>query len=245
MSEDHIAIEFLKWDSDFFGFNIAKAVIDENGIGNIALLPADLKEKQVRVAYIVLNKWSEETNRLLLEAGAKFVDKKTTYSKTLDPGNKVEVKESYPVVPYRPEFYSQDMVQLAYDSGHFSRFLVDEGFGRRNYEKLYLEWLKKSISKVLADEVWVAVDQDKPIGFITAKKDKDNSGQIGLIAVSSDYRGKKIGHGLMAKCEDWYFENGFQTARVVTQGQNLSACRFYESFGYAVEKVEYYYHLWT
>lgn len=236
-------IEKLNWDSDFFGFTVGRTFIPNGDHSAAKQIYQQAKQDGYRIVYVILDEWDNQLNEALVKNGAKLIDKKTVYEKAVTAEqNQIG---SFPVVAYDDRFFTDELIELALASGKYSRFLVDEGFGKEPFEKLYMEWLKNSVNGKFADKVWVAIDQNRVIGFVTAKKSvEEKSGQVGLIAVSEEYRGKKIGHALMNTCNDWYVANQLQQATVVTQGDNIPACKFYESAGYHVGKVEYYYHLW-
>ena len=243
-TQAEIKVESLKWDSDFFGFPIVRVHCDRSNTSKIEEIKKMLKTKGICLAYVITDEWDQETHQKLLNNGARLVDKKTTYAKHLELST-AQKKSSFPVVEFSDALMTDELTALAYASGEYSRFLIDEGFGRKLFEKLYLEWLLKSINGTFADKVWVALDDKKIVGFVTAKKELENTqGQIGLIAVSEAYRGKGIGQALMQQCDRWYLSNKLAFAKVVTQGDNIPACKFYESYGYHVEKVELYYHWW-
>jgi dTDP-4-amino-4,6-dideoxy-D-galactose acyltransferase len=239
-----IGIDALEWDSNFFGFKIGRVFINKSNASEIAAISELIKNEQFKMLYVILNEWDDEIHEKLQNAGAKLIDKKTTYVHTVTAEAKTVV--DFPVVEYADKYMTPELIELAYASGKYSRFLIDKGFGKKSFEKLYMEWLTNSLNGKFADKLWVATDREKVIGFVTAKRSKeDNSGQVGLIAVSEAYRGRKIGHALMSVCNDWYLHHNLQQATVVTQGDNKAACKFYEAVGYHVGKVEYYYHLWT
>ncbi len=244
MAKD-LQIEVLDWDTEFFGLKTGRVIVETSNRDKLSSLRNLMKSDNIQVVYIISEFWDEEIHDILIKSGASLVDKKVTYAKKIIAPVMPEVS-LFPLVSKKNAPVTDDIISLAYASGVYSRFLLDEGFGKSQYEKLYFEWLDKSISGNLADEVWAAVDNEEVIGFITVKKDiNKQSGQIGLIAVSEKYRGKKIGQSLMLRCEQWYYENKLKYAKVVTQGDNKAACKFYEANGYTVDKVEYYYHLWN
>jgi dTDP-4-amino-4,6-dideoxy-D-galactose acyltransferase len=74
--------------------------------------------------------------------------------------------------------------------------------------------------------------------------EKEKRADIGLIAVNTNYRGKKIGETLVRASQMWSIEQGYKFAQVVTQGSNAAACSLYKKCGYALEKVEFFYHFW-
>ena len=74
--------------------------------------------------------------------------------------------------------------------------------------------------------------------------EKNLRGDIGLIAVHPDHRGKKMGENLVYAAQTWFRSHGYTEGQVVTQGRNNAACNLYTKCGYVVEKEEYFYHIW-
>jgi len=84
---------------------------------------------------------------------------------------------------------------------------------------------------------------DKVVGMATVGA-KDGRGFIGLFAVDADMRGKNVGVSLIYAAQDWTRRMGLRFAQVVTQGENIGACKLYKKCGYRIEKIEYFYHFW-
>ena len=95
----------------------------------------------------------------------------------------------------------------------------------------------------MAKEVFIYQENQIIAGFVTLGEKKSRA-EIGIIAVDNNYRGKGIGKSLMFAAENWFAGKKYNEIRVVTQGDNLPACRLYESCGYKTDNVEYFYHLW-
>lgn len=229
-----MAFEILPWDSDFFKFKVAR-IREHIDLTNNKSVLKDLFENGINLAYYSspdqLPIFDNNFYTILL------VDKKVTYSKRVNnqqPGINIE--------SYNKHYPEEKLVKLAISSGVYSRFNTDERIGRQNFETLYTQWISKSVSKEIADEVLVYKENNNLQGFVTIGK-KDNKADIGIIAVDPSSRGKGIGKALMFAAENFYY-NKSDTIQVVTQGDNLPACKLYESCGYAVDKTEYFYHLW-
>ena len=94
----------------------------------------------------------------------------------------------------------------------------------------------------LADITAVYKQDNEIQGFITIKKQNDYT-QIGLIAVAPKAQGNNIGAKLIAFAEKWTQVNGYKQLKVVTQEDNLQACRFYSKTGFIPETTELIYHL--
>ena len=100
-----------------------------------------------------------------------------------------------------------------------------------------------SINRKIAKEVLAFTENNALAGFVTLGE-KNNKADIGIIAVDHSFRGKGIGKTLMTSAEKWFSNLGYSSMQVVTQGDNYPACRLYESCGYLVEAVEFFYHIW-
>ena len=225
-------VEILKWDSDFFNFKVAK-------IKNEALLNDDslikLYNENVQLAYYSSTIKLAETSNEYYNVG--IVDEKITFLKEIEKFSLVSKTESY-----LAKYPNKQLINLAIESGIYSRFNVDPKIGRNKFKELYTQWIVKSVSKEIADDVLVYKTEDEIAGFVTIGQ-KNGRADIGIIAVDKGYRGRSIGKTLMKTAENFYF-NKLKLIQVVTQRDNFPAIKLYTSCGYKLEKTEYFYHLW-
>ena len=106
----------LKWDSEFFGFNIAKYTI--SGFVNSDELQKSLSEEQHDALYIFTEyDLNPQIYEVLKENGAIKYDDKITYLKKTENKNveNMDISESNKV--------NYDIKTLAYNSGWCSRFI--------------------------------------------------------------------------------------------------------------------------
>lgn len=225
-------IEILKWDSDFFGYKVAR--LSSSVASGAALVTA--YRTGVELLY-----WANQTERQVCSDFYDFnlVDCKTIYYKTI--GNSLPQEAS--IKAFEGSKPTAALIALAIESGAFSRFNVDKKIGRDAFEALYQRWIEASVEKKIAKEVLVLEEAGRLAGFVTLGE-KNGRADIGIIAVDADFRGKGIGKKLMQAAESWFVAAGYETMQVVTQGDNAAACRLYESCGFAVEEVSYFYHAW-
>jgi len=144
---------------------------------------------------------------------------------------------------YNKKKVSKNLLNLAYLSGQYSRFLLDKRMPENAFEKLYEVWIKRSILKEIADKVFVAQINGEIIGFVTLRI-KGGEGQIGLIAVSEQAQGKKIGSKLIDACILYLQGKSIDKLIVSTQLDNIRACKFYEKYGFEKELTTNTYHFW-
>jgi len=169
-----------------------------------------------------------------------LVDKKTTFCKEVCLSNAYSNKH---IIEYNNNFSLEELLQLGVASGIYSRYKVDPNIEEIKYETLYKEWMINSIDGNLADKVLVYVNNNTILGVITLGF-RNNRVNIGIISVREDARGKGIGKALLGAAEEFAVKNKILEIQVVTQGANKAACALYNSYGYTIEKIEYFYHFW-
>ena len=135
------------------------------------------------------------------------------------------------------------MEKLAIQIGKYSRFGIDPRIPEDKLIDMYKRWIRNSVNRQIADAVFVAHQSGKVVGMVTVGK-KNERGDIGLMAVDPGVRGGNLGVALVAVAQDWARRKGFRFAQVVTQGENIAACKLYEKCGYHIDKIEFFYHFW-
>jgi len=159
------------------------------------------------------------------------VDKKITFKKAVsDVFNEAGVQSYTGLLTDR-------LVQLAFQSGEYSRFKTDPRLSGEEFRSLYNIWISKAVA---TSSLLVTEDQSGMITF-TISDEKLN---IGLIAVDQGVRGKGIGKKLMRAVEHKAVKLGIKHIVVPTQENNISACKFYQSLGYVEVEKTYVYHWW-
>lgn len=238
-----VDFEILKWDSDFFHFNVAKI---SDGCVNPSVFShiyRELKKKNVKLIY-----WPSETecsfqHEISSEFHGRLVDIKTTYTKTLRKSDRFIMEDQTCVEFYGNKKADDRMLEIAVQCGEFSRFNSDTDFPVQKFEELYTTWLVKSLSGDLADEVIVTKKDNQVTGLITVKC-QNRIGTIGLVGVHDKYRGMGQGGTLMRAALNYFIENKCNATHVVTQGMNHAACSLYEKFGFEVGDKVNFYHFW-
>ncbi len=230
-------IRYLEWDSLFFEQKIGFfeiPVLTQESLENL------LKEKlgqHYDLIYLSIVKTDADAEKFLIKNNIPVIDRKVTY--VVKEITKPEQLNDF-VKPYHG-ILSDKLLQLAFLSGHESRFKKDPVLSNK-FEALYKQWIEKSISGEMANVVLVACVDDDIKGFVTVKK-KNSDGQIGLIAVAPSCQGQNMGSKLIMAAHDWYYKNNITSASVVTQQNNIAACRLYEKMGYIKESTKLIYHL--
>ena len=226
----------LDWDTKFFNFKVGEIKNIDISETELEIGLNSLKDRGYVLIYLFL---SNEIQHKLSSYSLKLVDKKITYSKIIS-------KQQFAVEniqKYNLQYPNQDLLNLAIESGVYSRFNVDENIKNEKYHELYKQWIINSVNKKIAKEVLIYNQGSDIAGMITLGE-KNNKGDIGIIAVNKDYRGNRIASKLIGSAEKYFANLGYSELQVVTQGNNIPACKLYEKLGFNIEKTEYVYHIW-
>lgn len=233
----------LDWDSEFFGFNVAKITCNYLKERQMSEVLRYLNERKFRLVYWSLPAASQEMVSMAQRMGGLLVDEKVTFVRNIrSPRNGISDSESL-VQPYVKEAPEEALINLALSSGDFSRFKVDSCFPAELFVKLYTAWITRSVRKEIAWQVLVAVERGVLHGMVTLGE-RAKRGDIGLLAVAASARGKGIGKQLIAAADREFYARGYEFGQVVTQRANIPACRLYEVCGYKVDKIENVLHFW-
>lgn len=236
-----IKYNLLKWDTEQFGYKIASARPDAMEFDDLITLVAKLSNVNVKLIYFFVDPSDTTSNQSLIRKSAFLADEKITFHKQLMPA--IRFDHSSSIIPYKLEYTSDKLRFLALQSGIYSRFKLDAKFANHEFEKLYYEWIDKSVKKIIADDILVYYKDNDEKGFITIDT-KKSIGSIGLIAVDEKERGNSIGKELMNAASSKFTEKGISNIEVVTQKANIIACKFYETLGFEIKNIENIYHLW-
>lgn len=233
--------QILEWDTVFFGITVAR--INEPDLDDLELseILSELKTKDVSLVYYPSSRELEDI--IVSLYGGILVDRKTTFTTDFKHLNYDEYISTDIVEPFTSLMSIQEIESLSIQSGEYSRFVVDKRISREKFVSLYNIWINRSLQKEIAEEVLVIRDSERIVGMVTLEN-QNGRGDIGLIAVDRDYRGKQYGLKLVHAAQHWFIKNRYQFGQVVTQGANVPACNLYKKCGYSVESIEYLYHFW-
>jgi dTDP-4-amino-4,6-dideoxy-D-galactose acyltransferase len=232
-------IKILEWDTKFFGYPVARIFLNHEGKHELDNLFRQLEEEKIRLTYFFVAPEEKEIIQQIISREGTMVDQKTVFLKQTEQHSEY----SNPVIELRKGENANNLLDLAIQSGHLSRFHLDKNFINNEYERLYTTWITKSVNREIAFATLVVKKGKKAIGLITLGK-KDSYADIGLLAVEPVYHGRGIGVDLIHRADTIAFEKGFTEIKVVTQLQNKAACKLYEKCNFHIESITNIYHYW-
>lgn len=223
-------INQLDWDSNFFELQIAECVIDNQSVINV--------EKTYDLIYVFCN---SDKDISLTGYSESYKENKIVYFKN-DLVKNQFVSDT--ILSFsKTNFSREQLYELSFESGKYSRFKKDKKFSIRQFENLYKKWIDNSLDINFANDILVCVEENKIIGFISYKI-KNNEASIGLVAVLPNHQGKGIGKKLLQVVENELIKNDIKVLNIPTQKENIEACSFYEKLGYKIKQSIIIKHFW-
>jgi dTDP-4-amino-4,6-dideoxy-D-galactose acyltransferase len=234
--------QILNWDSEVFGFGVARIETSRLNLSSLQEILQALRLQKIKLVYWASDPEDSSSQQAAAQCKGFLADRKVTYSAVLDGLSEVTFP-GIAVEEYPQALPNQELEFLALQSGEYSRFKADSKVPVTVFEKIYKLWIANSTKRAIAKNVLVVKKNNQIVGMATLGE-KNNRGDIGLVAVHPDYRGLKIGTALMTVAQNWFVQQGYAQSQVVTQQANKPACGLYERCGYIIEKTEFFYHFW-
>lgn len=239
-----------EWDSAFFGFRIAQVDTRRPASGAVTRIVRDADDAAIECLYWLVDAADATAIRAAEQNGFAMVDIRLTLA-----CDRARARERVAGAPVRPALPGDvpALMALARASHRNTRFYRDPRFDTARCDELYATWIERSVAGELADAVWVVDVDSAARGYLTVKAAPGDVGPdgaaaasatIGLVAVDPAYRGRRYGDALVRTACAWTAQQGLALTRVVTQGNNADAIRFYERAGFVASRVELWYHRW-
>ena len=230
MSHKIHAIEYLTWDSEFFGFPVSRISASVGDSPKIILRKIDgFLSDGDGLCYVVL---PLELHRVLssslIENGAVHYGSRVSFHLRFgDPNSNLAYSGGVQVI----EKMNGYVRTLAIKSGRYSRFFKDELLAGKAAE-LYARWIENGFTAYNnGNGVVLGVFDDGTLVGIVSVSVIGRTAKVDLLAVEEGYRGRGIGRRLMGSAVMFARERDCDELIVVTQGENVEACGFYASLG--------------
>jgi len=232
-------LQRLVWDTRFFGFPVFELQTDRLRFTDTARLLARAKQKNVRCLYYI-GPASATDRRLARRLGFRFQADRHTFAAP------VPKRSLSPVLNVRPACAADQprLISIVKEIARHSRFSRDRRFPAGSADRLYVEWLKRSMRGRFDDAVLIVLDNGKPAGLVSLRQQPARQGQIGLIGVAQGSRGRGLGQRLMQAAIRWFQTKGIRRIQVITQGDNKAAHALYRSSGFRRVSMQAWHHRW-
>lgn len=232
--------ELLPWDSEFFGLRIAQAQGEYADRARLDAIRQWCAAHQVDCLYFLAGLDDPVTLAALCTPPFKLVDLRVTLACALED-KPYAAPSSVVIRGWQPDDLPR-LRAIARDAYTDSRFYFDGGFTRSLCDKLYETWIEQSCHGQ-ADFVMIAEHEGVAASFVTGSV-RGNVGQIGLVGVDAEVRGRGLGGATMQAALAEFRQRGCTGVEVVTQGRNLGAQRLYTRAGFVTQSIKVWFHGW-
>jgi len=137
---------FADWDSEFFGFPVARITQAFLSESELKCCLDEMSEQGVKLVY-----WGADDKGCedaALHLGGQLVDHKVTFVRDILDNLPCEFNSK--PISFQSKQPSEELIELAYLSGNYSRFKVDPKVGEERFKKLYRQWISNSTNRSLA-----------------------------------------------------------------------------------------------
>jgi dTDP-4-amino-4,6-dideoxy-D-galactose acyltransferase len=232
----------LPWDSEFWGFPVARVNGAHLTAPAAARCLAWCANHGVRCLYFAADGSDPATLRAAADAGFHFVDMRVDMERAV-PGHD-DIRPAAPDIrPARPDDLAAACA-LARTSHEDTRFSKDTRFDRDQARELYAKWITADAAQgvVLVD---APADSTGTLrGYLTCRMETPEHGRIGLLAVHPAARRTGSARRLIGAALHWCATQGATAIRVATQASNVPALRLYENTNFRIRETRVWFHRW-
>jgi dTDP-4-amino-4,6-dideoxy-D-galactose acyltransferase len=232
-----VLTEFLAWDSQYFGKRVGKLDLQPTTALDESLHHAYQQRYEILYIYspIPIEK-SLIGNYALLDVGGHITFRKNLSGHSAKMGKPTSEVCEYPLADPTPE-----LLEIAFLSGHLSRFKIDHSLPVDSFERLYETWLVKSLGNHPNAKIYIYEVDDRTAGLITVDWNGSKC-TIGLLAVLEFYQGRGIATKLINHVEHICNTRKSVSLEVKTQLSNASARTLYIKNSFAEKDRSFLYH---
>ncbi len=227
--------QLLSWDTDVIGAPVAKIIPERLTLEKLQDILNQLRAQQIQLVYWVSDSQDSISQKAARQMKGFLADHKITYLCDLTQLKNIPTIDTL-IESYPKQNPDESLLGLGYLAGLYSRFKADPKITDEQFKKVYGQWVINSANRKIAQEVFVIKKQNKNVAMITLGE-KNNRGDIGLLAVDPQFHGQQFGTKLVQAAQAWALNKGYKFGQVVTQQTNLPACALYEKCGYCIEKI--------
>jgi len=237
--------ELLEWDSEHFGFPIARVTADTLTPQSAEAIEDWCSDHGIRCLYFLADSNGAEAARIAADHGYRVVDVRVTMRRSLE-----DIDEVPPGGPENltirgiTEAEHEYVRSLAARSHRGSRFYFDGGFSTERCDALYEAWMERGLRDPERTVRIPLVDGD-PAGYhLLAPLGPERESEGELTAVDPRYHRKGIYRALHVSWFRLSAARGAVASTCPMSARNIASLRLHDQLGFLTEKVEVWHHKW-
>ncbi len=225
-----------EWDSEFFGYPVA-SIEGDGDMRDFKKLIDQLQSDHIKLAYWFFNHNADQKKKIAANFNGIVLHNRLTHQ-FLIANNAVPEIKSEQIRLLDKE--NEDLLQLIFDCGQFSRFKTDPNFGEELYEKLYRHW----ISQMLEHHIVFGFFIEEKINGVAVVELKNEIAAFHFLAVSASKRNTGIGKQLTRAVIQTAAANKCKSIIAFTHRMNTPIWKLLEAEGFQCINEESVYHFW-
>jgi dTDP-4-amino-4,6-dideoxy-D-galactose acyltransferase len=246
-SMENETCQLLQWDTDFFGFRIAKVISGRLNEDLIKPVNNWCRQNRIDCLYLLIESDDIQSIRSAEDQDYRLVEVRINlerWLKTWNPITRPHIENNVLVRPIQPSDIST-LLEIAKTAYIDSRFYFDKHFPEDKWQAYYATWVKKSCEGG-APIALTAIKNNEIVGYITGQIDKETptKGQYELTGVRESARKAGVGQELFCSGIDEFVRRGVEYLWVSTQGRNVTTQRMIQRHGFLTRSCQLYYHKW-
>jgi ribosomal protein S18 acetylase RimI-like enzyme len=242
MAAEPVSPEFRQdaFDTEKLGSRVFKLWLHDDASEAASL--ASMIEASAADLVCCFSSYSARNIALVQNLGFRLISVRQTYERDLAPEGDVPMPAGFEVRLAQPgeSLAPAPLRSLAEIIGLSSRYFKDPGIPRARSQALYEAWLANSLAGYAAAVV-LGKQGDDVLGIHTLRIGQ-GVGVVDLIGVDSRAQGSGLGSALLLYGLRECARRGVARARVVTEGENVGASRFYQRHGFLLCSTELVWH---
>lgn len=230
-------IEFLPWDTDFFGHRIGR--VDPEGLRPAELAEVDraAREAGLECLYLTIEPSEPVVTYELQRYGYRFVDGGITQAIT--PDEAVDVPETECTIRHGTSDDLPVLEEAISLMAPWSRFAVDPRFGLDAARRMHLAWVERAIADdTNRHQLFVAESEEGVAAFIgITKHPLPKMDVAGTTVPGSGASQNLVAHGRSLFPGETFFAGP-------APPRNIKVLRWLRNCGFSPSSVQYTYHRW-
>lgn len=238
-------IEFLSWDSDFFGVRVGRVPqpVDSPSMATEILGEFEESDLELLYAWVPLSV-SGVLEVLLQRPGSLLTDIRAETELSLSGHAAGDLSRDGLDVREAQAMDLEGMLRIARRCYRgLTRFYRDPGLSDEKCDEFYSIWVARDMEDP-GSLCMVCTEEDRVVGFCTSSPVGPDSARLGLIGVSTEARGRGAGDLLLRGTASFLESRGVRRLTAVTQLASAGAFRMYQRTGFLLVDSAAGVHLW-
>jgi GNAT superfamily N-acetyltransferase len=236
--------ELLEWDSEHFGFPIARVVGSTLTSASAEAIDDWCLDQGIRCLYFMADAGDAYSARIAAGHGHRVVDVRIIGRRSLADVAQLPPAPEYLEIREATDGDLDYLRMLSARSHRKSRFYFDGRFPNDRCDALYTAWVERGFHDP-GRTVRVPLVDGEPAGYyVLGPLGPEREGRGELIAVDERHRRKGIGLALTVSTLRLVATRGALTSRSVTSARNIGEIRRIARLGYLADEVQVWHHKW-